>query len=628
MARLTGLGALAVLLAASLAAASNGCSGGGGGTPAAGGRGGAGVGGGGSGGAGTGGGACTSVPVGSCAHDDGSACEEWSGSAVSNAGFMADCQGRAGRTFSSSPCLRGGSIGACQADVGGCLTTWLYPPADKQVQKAGCESAGGTWLDPGGIGGGATGAAGRNPDPGGGAAGTVAGADGGTDAPGVSGAAGADAGTDAPVVSGVAGADGGSDVPVSSDGGSGDAASIAVHGKVTNALGQPLANQVVALLGTTTTATTDALGAFTFNGVASPYDLTIADATRKIAVTWRGITRTDPVLLFIFGKEPAAFSMTVSGTLTGAVLSGAGTLSVDLSAGGDFLRADRYAHGDGSQTFSKKLTWDGDDTISATIHVLETERDAQDLPMAYPGYGRLDLLAVTSGVDKPNQALALNPVGTGSVAGSVAGLAGYQVGASLFIHFDAGAFVSPGTQPAGAAGAAVPFSFLSPDIAGTTLTVLAAGTTAGGALGVRVYKTVKATESGVAITLPAAAAPTTPAEGATGVARAAAFAWTPVAKAVYIANVTAGGVAHFIYTTQSTATVPDLSAFGGLGALALPASTAGTWSVAAYGPVTSIDEALTSVGVPAMNAVLLDTDVTTDGFSTSMGTTRAFTTGP
>jgi hypothetical protein len=96
----------------------------------------------------TGGGSCgTQTPFGSCAHSDGSECEDWLGSASSNAAYMSDCQSRANRVWSSSPCTHTGAVGGCAASIGGCLVTWSYS-GSAATQKMGCESAGGTWLNP------------------------------------------------------------------------------------------------------------------------------------------------------------------------------------------------------------------------------------------------------------------------------------------------------------------------------------------------------------------------------------------------------------------------------------------------------------------------------------------------
>jgi len=96
----------------------------------------------------TGGGSCgTMTPAESCAHTDGTECEDWTGSAASNAAYMSDCQGRAGRMYSSSPCSHVGAIGGCAASIGGCLVTWWYS-GNAATQQSGCESAGGTWINP------------------------------------------------------------------------------------------------------------------------------------------------------------------------------------------------------------------------------------------------------------------------------------------------------------------------------------------------------------------------------------------------------------------------------------------------------------------------------------------------
>ncbi len=399
---------------------------------------------------------------------------------------------------------------------------------------------------------------------------------------------------------------------------------VTVNGKVL--LGRtPLAGAPVRIDPGAHTTTAAADGTFTLSGVTTPYALSAIHAAGKVAVVYAGLTRADPTAVIPSGGTVTFTNHgKVSGTVEASTGCRSGTAACENNLGFGSPVASGVAS-DGVLTpgqYSINLGWDGATSVPGTLHLLQASTNPIGATTSY-WYGSKTGVTVTNGGDTVESwdpsSVAPLPAATLSGTGTVA--SGYTIqDATLLLalpnvtlHATTCSSSLPPVEPPCAPGA---FRAWVPDVAGATLTSAVVALGPHGESVVTVRTGGVANGSGFDFAIQAGPSLQAPANGATGVSTATPFSWTAFSGGIHVVAfepTTATDPVFYVYTSGTSATVPDL---GGLSAAgALPAGAAYTWGVTAYAPAT-VDAWASPSGPPLGNP-------STSGFSQAFGfTTR------
>ena len=383
---------------------------------------------------------------------------------------------------------------------------------------------------------------------------------------------------------------------------------ITVTGTVVDIDGQPAAGQTVLVTSGSfsQTVTTGSAGVFSVLMVPTPYNATVIQSTQ--AVQYQGLTRTDPTLTaFFFVTDNRSASL--AGSFSGGNYPESPGDQTQLVFNSP--QTTRSLGDPTSGSYSKSIPWPGASTTTGTLYALQVHNIA-GLPADYPGYGTLNAVSLTDMGSLTNQNITLQQVTPGSLSGSVSAPTGYtvfyksvalQVAPSLSLSaiFDATSTAS--------------FTYVTPNISNTSLTVTAAATGAAGEFSAVLMAGESANGSGLTFTIPPAPTLTAPPASSTGVTVSTPFVWTSYPNGIYEFQATStSGPTFYVLTAATTATLPDLSAAG----LPLPATTSYSWSIIGLAPLPSIDLLAAPGG---LNAVTVD-------LNQAQSISQAFTTGP
>src|SRR6266550_1207046 len=203
---------------------------------------------------------------------------------------------------------------------------------------------------------------------------------------------------------------------------------ITVSGLVQDARAEPISGATV-LVGKRS-VTSGSGGTFSIPGVVVPYDVTAILPTQNTAVIYKGLTRSDPVLLYpdVTGAERTA---TISGTAPPA--SGRVTDVFFASSGryvGGVGRADTTT---GQYAFA--VRWQGSyDTDAGQLYLLRWTTDATRLPTSYDGYASKPLTISAGGDFSANDFAAdeLTDPPEQSISGAITVPASYTLNVRQF----------------------------------------------------------------------------------------------------------------------------------------------------------------------------------------------------
>jgi hypothetical protein len=382
-----------------------------------------------------------------------------------------------------------------------------------------------------------------------------------------------------------------------------------VNGTVVDINGQPASGQTVLITSGTAFSqmvTTDVNGAFSVPAVPTPYDATIIQAT--IATEYVGLMRADPTLTAFFFLADNRMAG-LSGSFTGGTFPETPGYSTTL-----IFDSPQTVHGLGDPTsgsYSATIKWPGASTTTGILYALQVHTDG-GVPADYPGFGMLSAVTLTDTSSLGGQNVALSPVTSGALSGSATAPSGYSIlyksidlqvasNLSLNVLFDPSA---NGT-----------FGYVTPAISNTTLTVTAAASSALGEFSAVIKAGESANASGLTFAIPAAPVLTAPPDAGTGVTLTTPFTWTTYPSAVYeFRTESSGGLTFYVLTASTTATLPDLSAFG----LPLPSTTDFSWFVVALAPVATVDLLAAPGG---FNSITID-------LNEGVSATQSFVTAP
>jgi len=364
---------------------------------------------------------------------------------------------------------------------------------------------------------------------------------------------------------------------------------LTVTGKVVYTTGVPAPNFAVVVAGRGPFVS-DGSGEFVVTNVPVPYDAIVFNGPAGRAAVWRGLTRPDPTFTI---EGPLPPSVTPS-MIDGKVSGGAGlpvppNHETQLGFGVEDGLAFASATPDpvtGLYAVSS-FVWLG--PFSTTLHVtaLQYAVDLDGLPTTFTGYGTIPA-PILVGDTLMNQDIVMGPVATTTLSGTVAtapGITAFVRLVFLDLPGNGFAFLPTDVSPS------VNFSLKAPDAPGVGRAVLVEGVDTGGNMVIAIRRNLPAPATGVNLSIPASTGLAFPVDGATGVGYSTAFQVTAspgdrVFAAEFRPNV-GSGPQITVYTTSSTFTIPDLSAYG----LGLPAGTLYSWSVEALGPASSVDDA-------------------------------------
>jgi hypothetical protein len=396
---------------------------------------------------------------------------------------------------------------------------------------------------------------------------------------------------------------------------------VTVTGKVVGQNGLAVASVPVIIPGKPST-NSDAGGNFSIANVTTPYDISVVNAASKVAIAYKGLTRTDPTLLF-FGSSPGTgHTGNISGKISGGEFTPNQPATDVTNVAFASAATNGYASTAANGTFGAiNLTWYGPTATTGSLYAIQFTAGAGGLPVAsgYKGYGVRSGIAVNDGSTLTNQFDTLQSVTTNQFTGTVTVPSGYVIGAkAVYANVASSAIINLFTDY----NATTNLSYYTPGIPGATLLLGASATKTGGGQGVTWRNGLAFGATGVSVSIVTPPEVSLPINAATGVDTTVTFTWTAMAGGVHLVSFTAAGSnpAYYVVTTGTSTTIPNMKPFG----LGLPSATAYTWQIYGFGPFGSVDAAAGSAGFITGATAPLTSGDAFFGISAS----RTFTTAP
>ena len=398
----------------------------------------------------------------------------------------------------------------------------------------------------------------------------------------------------------------------------GTGSTITVAGKIIGINNQPVSGVPVVVAGIPS-VNTDANGAFSIAGVTTPYSITVIDGANKQALVYRGLTRSDPTLMF-FGATPGAAH---SGTIAGKIYPAtnypepAGRRTRVAFVTPEVITTVTATGATG--VYNMSVNWNGPTPTNGTIYGLQWDYDAiTGLPTAYRGYGFLSAVSLAQGSALSNVNDTLSVVTPTNLSGSVTVASGYTLAyKSVSLRVGGNGSIQLFQDPT----ASGTYTYVTPSITGVTLHLLAAATKSGSGSAFAFKTNLAPNASGVSVSVPQAPELSLPVDAATGVRTSTPFSWTPFTGGVHLLliNGPAGQPRYMVLTAAVGDSIPNLASAG----LGLPSATTYSWAVYGFAPFASVDAAAGTTGFVGA----LTNTATTDG-SYGVSVSRGFTTAP
>jgi len=357
---------------------------------------------------------------------------------------------------------------------------------------------------------------------------------------------------------------------------------ITLSGLVRDLVGEPIIGATVLVGKSSVTSSSD--GTFSIPGVMTPYDITAILPAQNTAVVYKGLTRSDPALLYpdFAGAERTA---TISGTAPPA----AGSVTNVF-----FASSGRYALGVGlanatTGQYAFTVRWHGSyDTDAGQLYLFRWTTDATGLPTSYDGYASKPLTISAGGDFSGNDfaAAELTDPPEQSISGAITVPTSYTLNVRQF-YIDiahVGLYWEEKNAPSNA------FTYTVPAQSGLAFTVAAQAVDASSRWS-SFHMRISGNSGNVSIPLLTASQLASPASGASGVDTTIPFSWTQgQGTGVNVFRVWPGNSTsptYFVFTTGADAKIPDLAAEG----MGLPAGATYYWQVYRFFPVASVDDA-------------------------------------
>ena len=403
--------------------------------------------------------------------------------------------------------------------------------------------------------------------------------------------------------------------------GSGAGSVITVTGKVVGQNGQAVASVPVVVPGKAST-NTDGSGNFSIANVTTPYDISLVNASSKSAIVYKGLTRTDPTLLF-FGSFPGtARTGSISGKISGGEFTPNQPATDVTNVAFASAATNGYASTAANGTFGAiNLSWYGPTATTGSLYAIQFTAGAGGLPVAsgYKGYGVRSGIAVNDGSTLTNQFDTLQSVTTSQFTGTVTVPSGYTLaGKAVYANVAPSAVIFLFSE----SNAITNLSYYTPGIPGATLLLGAEATKTGGGTAITWRNGLAIGATGVSVSIVTPPELSLPVNAATGVDTTVTFTWTAMTGGAHLVLFLGAGSnpAYYVVTTGTSTTIPNMKPFG----LGLPSASAYTWQIYGFGPFSSVDAAAGSAGFITGVSVPLASGDAFFGISAS----RTFTTAP
>jgi len=340
-------------------------------------------------------------------------------------------------------------------------------------------------------------------------------------------------------------------------------------------------------------------GSFTIADVVTPYDLTAVLHAQNTAVIYKGLTRSDPAVLYPY----------VTGPEQTATISGTAPPASDRVTGVVFVSSAGYAFGAGpadatTGKYAFTVSWNGSgDTYAGQVYLLRWALDAAGLPSSYDGYASKPL-TIHAGGDFPGNdfaAVEVSDPAEQSISGTIAVPASYALKyRRMYVLFDGRGGLYWEEAAANATTNPLPsaFTYTVPALSGSQDIVEAwafdesSRALNGSARWSSFYKTGISGNSGNT-GFPLATAPLlfSPVDGAVSLDTTTSFTWGQGEGAgVNLFRVKPGAPSNptfLVFTAGTAAKIPDLAAAG----MSLPAGAGYSWEVVRIFPVMSMNDA-------------------------------------
>ena len=358
---------------------------------------------------------------------------------------------------------------------------------------------------------------------------------------------------------------------------------ITVSGRVQDRVAEPISGATVLLGKSSVTSSSD--GTFSIPGVVAPYDITVILPTQNSAVMYKGLTRSDPALLYpdVAAAERTA---TISGTAPPA--SGSATVVFFASSGRYALGGGRADATTGQYAFA--VRWHGSyDTDAGQLYLLRWTTDPTGLPASYNGYASKPLTISAGGDFSGNDfaAAELTDPPEQTISGAITVPASYTLNVRQF-YIGFGHLGLSWEEKNALSNA---FTYTVPDLSGVAFAVAAEAVDGSSRLSSFFKGGISGNTSNVSVPLAAAPQLASPASGASGVDTTIPFSWTQgQGTGVNLFEAWPGNSTsptYFVFTTGDDAKIPDLAAEG----MGLPAGASYSWHVHRLFPVASVDDA-------------------------------------
>ena len=388
-----------------------------------------------------------------------------------------------------------------------------------------------------------------------------------------------------------AGAGSGTTGPTSNPG-TGAGPSVTVTGTLVDNCSVPMPNMTVWIRGQGTTLT-DNSGSFVFDNVVPPYDIGYVAApgtpqSLNVVRIFQGVTRT--TVRLPFPEYGAVKAGDITGTLSGSDVLFPSPLprisQIFFTAPGDLGTSHQLV----DAAYLIQPTWCGPPSESGTVFALQWTPGSGG-SIVYHGFGRLDNVTAQSDGLLPGQDIVMTSLTTGTLAGTTAVPSGYSMASKTFGLAANLTTILPALQADNSKDPA--FSFVAPNIPGTTLT-LEVKATSGGRVTLGRQQGLSPGQSGISVPLRPAPGLDAPAANATDLALATQpFQWAPFGGGLHVLLVGLSVPSRSTQLTYEVLTAADSAQLvppADLGVPFVPPVAAGTWRVTGFagGSVNSL----------------------------------------
>ncbi|MDI6804341.1 MAG: carboxypeptidase-like regulatory domain-containing protein [Bacteroidota bacterium] len=392
---------------------------------------------------------------------------------------------------------------------------------------------------------------------------------------------------------------------------------ITISGFVKDYFGMPVSGAAVIIPGKSAVTTT-AAGTFSIPNVTVPYDISVVVSTGKVAMIYKGLSRPDPKLLYLYFSGTSK-----SAAITGSVPVAIGKTSKIYFVSGSYFSSTTADPTTGAYSFYG-YWYDTSSTSNAKLFFLRYSTDGTGIPTIFDGYASKSL-SVQNGASYTSQNFPTSDIVDPpdvTVSGVVSMPTGFSLSSRrLYIIFD-NAKISLRSDPTPITSTS--FDYAVPNIAGVQFGIRASAykTSTPSDIGTSFTKLgINAGSTNVNVTLESSPRLALPPNNSPNIDYNSEFTWSQGTgdgvNLVQINSSISNNPVYYIFTRESNLKIPDFSTHG----LGLPPNTTYSWYVYRYLPIPSTDYAASNTFVKWLREMTSD-------FGYSYSESFTFTTKP